>query len=201
MPTMLLPTFLKSLLQPTTEKARDYRRYSRPGGYDYYQSLKRAAQTRTVQGRTLELAAAQIATIGNAAERQHNLEALHRLDEWLKRRKGHFFVPPSGLMRSPNKILTVKLSPEFGVELKDKRMAVALWSTKDPKLTPTAAGIGVYMMQSVLKLGPFSDCTFHVLDLRENRLYGAASIPNQAAGMLSAEFILAEALLADDEAA
>jgi hypothetical protein len=36
-------------------------------------------------------------------------------------------------------------------------MVVALWNTNGPKLTPTAASIGIYMMQEQLKIGAFVD--------------------------------------------
>jgi hypothetical protein len=201
MPSILLPTFLKFLLQPTPEKARDFRRYSQPGGYDYYHSLKKAAHALTIGQKGLETASSQIHKLSSELERTHNLEALVRLDEWLQKRKGIFFEPPQAVYKSPNKILTVKLQPEFGLVHKNKRLVIALWNTKEPKLTPTAAGIGIYMMQTQMKLGPFSDCAFHVLDLRENRLFGPPSVPNNAPSLLAAEFVLAEKLLEDDEAA
>jgi len=201
MPAILLPTFLKLLLQSTPEKARDFRRYTRPGGYDFYHSLKKAAHSMTVRGKGLERASLEVLAISNDSERAHNIEALQRLGEWLKNRRGEFFEPPKALCRSPNKVLTVKLHPEFGLVHKNARMVIALWNTKEPKLTPTAAGIGIYMMQTQMKAGLFTDCTFHVLDLRENRLFGPASVPNHAASLLAAEFVLAEKLLEQDEAA
>jgi len=201
MPAILLPTFLKFLLQSTPDKARDFRRYGRPGGYDFYHSLKKAAHSMTVRGKGLDRASQEVLARSNDSERAHNIEALQRLAEWLKKRKGEFFEPPQGLYRSPNNVLSIKLHPEFGLAHKDKRMVIALWNTKEPKLTPTAAGIGVYMMRTQMKAGPFTDCTFHVLDLRETRLYGPASIPNQAHSLLAAELMLAEKLLEDDEAA
>jgi hypothetical protein len=201
MPAILLPTFLKFLLQSTPDKARDFRRYSQPGGYDFYHSLKKAAHSMTVLGKGLEHASLRVLAMSNDSERAHNIEALQRLDEWLKKRKGEFFEPPKGLWRSPNKVLTVKLHPEFGLVHKGNRMVIALWNTKDPKLTPTAAGTGVYMMQTQMKTGAFADCAFHVLDLRERRLFGPPSIPNHAPSLLAAEFVLAEKLLEEDEAA
>jgi hypothetical protein len=201
MPTILLPTFLKFLLQPTIEKARDFRRYSQPGGYDFYHSLKKAAHSMTVLGKRLDHASLQVLAMSNDWERAHNVEALRRLDGWLKKRKGDFFEPPKGLWRSPNKVLTVTLRPEFGLVHKDKRKVIALWNTKDPQLTPTAAGIGIYMMQTRMKLGAFADCSFHVLDLREGRLYGPASISNHASSVLAAELALAEKLLEEEDAA
>lgn len=201
MPTILLPTFLKFLLLPTPDKARDFRRYSQPGGYDFYQSLKKAATARTVHGQTLARASTHVLIMSNDSERSHNIEALEVLDRWLTKRKPVFFEPPTGLVRSPTDVVRVKLRPEFGMVHKGRRMVVALWNTKEPRLTRTAADLGVYMMQSKLCCGEFADCSFHVLDLREARLFGPAAIPNNAKTLLAAEFTLAEKLLEDEEAA
>jgi hypothetical protein len=134
MTAILLPTFLKYLLQPTPEKARDFRRYNRPGGYDFYHSLKKAAHSMTVHGKSLEHASLRVLAMSSDSERTHNIEALQRLNEWLKKRRGEFFEPPKGLCRSPNNVLRVRLHPEFGLIYKNQRMVIALGTLRNQSL-------------------------------------------------------------------
>lgn len=197
-----LTTFLKLLLQTTQEKARSYRRYDEPGGYDFYQSFKRSAEGLTIKGRSLERAARSIQTLNNPVERQHNLAALEGLHRWLGKSR-MCFEPPSGIYRSPSKTLGIMLKPELARSMRGERQVIAVWNTKDVAMNRTVAGVGIFMMQSKLKTGSFADCSFHLLDLTDGngRLYGPASIPNHAHALLAAEFAVADELLKHDDAA
>lgn len=197
-----LTTFLKLLLQTTQEKARSYRRYDEPGGYDFYQSFKRAVRTLTLEGRSADRAAQPISSLSNLTERQHNLAALDGLDRWLGNRRS-FFEPPRGLYKSPSKTLSVLLKPEVGRIIRGERQVIAVWNTKEVEMNRTVAGVGVLMMHSRLRSGALSDCTFHLLDLTDGngRLYGTGSIPNHAHALLAAEFAVADELLKQDDAA
>ncbi len=193
-------TFLKLLSQTTQEKARSYRRYDEPGGYDFYQSFKRGAEGITIKGEALDRAAHSIEALSNPVERVHNRAALTALVDWLGARNT-FFEPPRGVYRSPSKALTVSLKPEVCRTHKGRRQVIAVWNTKDVILTPTVAGVGIYMLRSKLARGDYADCTFHVLDLVRGKLYGPASIPNHVDSLLAAEFAVADQLLGHDEAA
>lgn len=193
-------TFLKLLSQTTQEKARSYRRYDEPGGYDFYQSFKRGAEGITTKGETLERASGAIEALSNLVEREHNRSALASLATWLGARNT-FFDPPRGFYRSPSKTLTVVLKPEICRSHKERRQVIAAWNTKDVALTPTVAGVGIYMLRTKLARGEYVDCSFHVLDLVRGKLYGPASIPNHVESLLGAEFAVADQLLGQDEAA
>lgn len=194
-------TFLKLLAQTTQEKSRSYRRYDDGGGHDFYHSLKRAARDLTILERPFEKAAKRMEMLSAGPERERNIEAFQHFNGWLGKRKGSFFSPPDGLFKSPSGNLGVILKPEFGQVQKNKRQVVALWCTRGVKLTPTVAGVGIYMMQSKLKVGEYADCEFCVLDLVETRLWGPASIPNHAHALMSVEFAVADEFFKQDDAA
>jgi hypothetical protein len=52
MPTASLNAFLKIVSKRSPQKATEYGRYLRPGGYDFYWMLKDAARALTVGGKT-----------------------------------------------------------------------------------------------------------------------------------------------------
>lgn len=193
-------TFLKLLSQTTHQKARSYRRYDEPGGYDYYQSFKRVIEKFTVKGEPLERALRVVEALGNEGERGNNRAAVEALAKWLGPRNT-FFAPPKGIYQSPSKVLTVILKPEVCRSHKGQRQVIAVWNTKDASLTPSVAGVGAHIMREKLGHGEFAGCTFHVLDMVRSRLYGPASIPNDVHAMLAVEFAIADRLLSEDDAA
>jgi len=201
MPVIAFTTFLKCLGQTTPEKARQYARYQEPGGYDYYRPLKGAAGSVTWGGKEVDDVAAGIQKLSSNSERLHNTEGLKRLTAWLQKRPKDYFEPPKAIYKSPSGTLSIKVNPEFGITLGAKKMICAVWYTREPKLTGFAAGVGVYMMNAKLRYGNYSDCSFHILDLRANRLYGANSVPNDAEEMLKLEFAVADQLLIQTSAA
>lgn len=196
-----LTTFLKLLAQSTQEKSKSYRKYDDGGGHDFYHSFKSAARDLTVRGREFDEASKRMDALSPGPERERNLEALQNFKCWLEKRNGSFFHPPEGLFESPSGNLGVILKPEFGQVYKKKRQVIALWCTRGVKLTPTAAGVGIYMMQSKLKVGEYADCEFCILDLVEMRLLGPANIPNYVHGLLSIEFAVADGFFKQDDAA
>lgn len=193
-------TFLKLLSQTTHQKTRSYRRYDEAGGYDYYQSFKRAAERLTVKGEPLKRALRVVEALVNESERDNNSAAVAALAEWLGPRNT-FFQPPKSVYQSPSKVLTVILKPEVCRSHKGRRQVIAVWNTRDVPLNPSVAGVGVHMLQEKLGHGEFADCTFHVLDMVRGRLYGPGSIPNDVHSMLAVEFAIADRLLSEDDAA
>ncbi len=196
-------TFLKLLSQPTHEKTRSYRRYEEPGGHDYYHPFKRAARKMTSGGKALEDVLRIADRVGPPWQREDNAAMTQELDLWLKKEKSNgFFTPPEGHFKSPNGVLSVILNPEVGRILKGRRQLIAVWTTKGVKLSQTAAGVGVHMMETKLKSRrDFKDCDCYVLDLLAPRLYGHGSVPNNPESYLAAEFAVAEMLLKQDDAA
>jgi hypothetical protein len=199
-PVIALTTFLKCLELSTQEKLRQYALYDQPGGYDFYTHLKRNASAVSSGSKRWDGAQAAIDRISAGPERKHNKSALEALRRWVERRNAKLFEPPEGLVRSPNKLLTVRLSPELGVEFKGTRHVVALWPTQNTVLSRRVAGIGVMLLQEELAGGEFADCEFNVLDLRANRIYGSKAITKDAGRLLALEFKIAEELIRKDAA-
>jgi len=188
------------MAQNTPNKTKQYDRYNEPGGFRYYAELERAITALVVGGQPFEQASEPVRGIADRTKREHNLNGLTAFDRWRHGRKvEQYFAPPAGVYPSPSGLLAVKLKPEFGMVERGARKLVAVWNIANAKLTPTVAGVGAHMMMQKLAIGPFSDCTCHVLDLQVGTLY--SRISKDAQKLLQIEFATAEDIIKRYDAA
>lgn len=192
-----LTTFLKCMLLPTTEKARQYGRYSSPGGYDFYKSLKRGAASVTHGGKLAQDVRDNISLLKNITERDHNLLGFDRLQDWLKKSSGEYFSPDHATVSSPDGRLVIRIEPEIGQKISGSERIISIWNTQKPKISPTVAGIGVYLMSKSLAKKSQTDTQFCILDVRSGKLFGMENIPNDAELLSRTELAIADALLPD----
>lgn len=196
MPTVAFSTFLKTLSLGTAQKNAHFAKYQQKGGYDFYWRLKSACE-QLCNGASVEEAFEVVEAISSPTERQHNVLGFTSVRDWTKKNGASFFVPPAGSLKSASGRLKVKLEPELGVVVGGKRMVVALWNSKDVALKPPIAGVGVHVLRSNLAVGDYSNCTFHVLNTRNNKLFDVSSIPKNANTILKADLAAIDNLLED----
>ncbi len=178
-PQVALTTFLKLCMLTEAQKKSAYRKYFMPGdGYDFYWSLKKCVSKMTFEGKTYDGCVGEILNpLKNTAERKHNTDGLKEFVNWYNKWDRKFFAPPSGVYSSPKGYLKIKLKPEFGLQLPSERRVVAVWNTVKPQLTPFYGGVGIHLMNEVLKEGEFADCKFTMLDLRRPGWIVAEGLP------------------------
>ena len=159
MPTISLTSFLKILAKGSPQKVQEYSKYLTPGGFDYYWPLKEAAHGLTVGGESFNDCEQPIQDISREFARKHNLDGLKSLHKWLQKNGvTEFFAGPANTCSSPGGYLTIRLEPEFGFIKNGQRRLVQLWKSQSANLTKTAAGVGIYLLESHLAGGEFSDC-------------------------------------------
>jgi hypothetical protein len=104
----------------STRKESEYRKYLTPGGYPYYWSMKAGAEVLT-SGGDLERALSVVEGLTRESERVNNAYGIKTLAELLAEVKGKCFQAPRGSVSSPLGHLTIKVEPEFGIELENAK--------------------------------------------------------------------------------
>jgi hypothetical protein len=175
MPQIALTTFLKLWSHGPTRKESEYRKYLAPGGYDYYWSMKEGAKILT-NGGELEQALSVVDGLTRESERENNAYGIKTLAELLAQLKGKCFEAPRGSLSSPLGHLTIKVEPEFGIELeKTRRRLVILWNSKTPEMTTALSAVGLCLMFDAVALNDFRDCSASIYDLRQRHWFIAAA--------------------------
>jgi hypothetical protein len=191
MPTISLMSFLKILTKGSPQKAQEYGKYLKPGGYQFYWMLKDSARSFTIGGKPYTEAAKPIQeTVGRDVERECNLAALKALQSWQKKyQPDSYFTVPSGASTTPGGFVTVKLEPEFGIVKAGHRRIVQLWYSKNTTLAKQSVILGNYLIQKHLCVGEFVDCKAGILDLRKKELLLAdTGSPQVMEMMIASEF-------------
>jgi hypothetical protein len=169
MPQIALTTFLKLWTHSPTRKESEYRKYLSPGGYDYYWSMKDGAEILT-SGGDLEQALSVLDGLSRESERENNAHGIKTLAQLLAELKGECFKAPRGSVSSPQGHLTIKIEPEFGIELEgSRRRLVALWNAKTPEMSTALAAVGFCLMFDAIVSDEFKDCSCSIYDLRQKR--------------------------------
>jgi hypothetical protein len=100
----------------------------------------------------------------------NNAYGIKTLAELLAEVKGKCFQAPRGSVSSPLGHLTIKVEPEFGIELEGtRRRLVTLWNTKTPEMTTGLAAVGFCLMFDSIVRDEFRDCSCSIYDLRQKR--------------------------------
>jgi hypothetical protein len=202
MPSISLTSFLKILTKGTPQKVQEYSKYLSPGGYDFYWPLKEAAHALTAGGESYRDCAKSIEDIPREVERKHNLDGLKALYKWLQKNGvTEFFVGPAGSCSSPGGHLTIKLEPEFGFVKNGQRRLAQLWNSKGANLTRTAAGVGIFLLESHLAVGEFADCKAGILDLRKRDLLVYDAVPRNVQAMVTSELAWVDSFFATQKKA
>ena len=171
MPQVALTTFLKLWSHRPGRKESEYRKYLSPGGYDYYWSMKAGVDVLT-NGGDLGKALSLLEGLSRESERENNAHGIKTLAELLADHegKGQCFKAPHGSISSPLGHLTIKIEPEFGIEVEgSRRRLVALWNTKTPEMTTALAAVGFCLMFDAVVGDEFKDCSCSIYDLRQKR--------------------------------
>ena len=198
MPTVSLNAFLKILSKSSPQKAAEYGRYLKPGGYDFYWMLKEAVRARTLGGQSLVECSKPISKIDRLVEKKHNLDALKSFDKWLKPISGvEFFEVPATVISSPGGHLRIKLEPTFGYVSDGQRRIVHTWATQVPSLTQNLAACGLYLLKENLCLNEFSNCVPAILDLRKRSLFISDAIPRVVGPMVASEIAWADGFFSE----
>jgi hypothetical protein len=193
MPTVSLNAFLKILAKSSPQKATEYSRYLRPGGYDFYWLLKDAVRARSLKGLSLEDCSKPIAAIDRAVEKKHNLAALQSFDKWFsKLGPVELFEPPAGSCASPGGRLKIKLEPAFGYVWQGQRRIIHTWASQGTTLSTKVAGCGIYLLKQNLCVGEYADCVPAILDLRRRDLFIADAMPPMLAATVASELAWAD---------
>lgn len=172
MPAISLMSFLKIMTKGSPQKIQEYGKYLKPGGYDFYWTLKDAVFAYTVNGKSFAECMKPIKAINRDVERECNAKALKALDFWAGKAKPKgYFSAPNGSCVSPAGYLTVKLEPEFGVVQHDgARRIVQAWYSKALSLNKHSVFMGTHLIQKYLCVGDYADCQAGILDLRKKHL-------------------------------
>src|ERR1043166_3132403 len=173
MPSISLMSFLNILTKGSPQKAQEYGKYQKPGGYRFYWMLRESARSLTVGGKPYAECLKPISQIvGRDVEKECNTAALKAFDGWLKKNKTDaFFDPPIGACTTPGGYLTVKLEPEFGLIKGDQKRIVQLWYSKSTKLSKHSIMLGNHLIKKYLCQREFADCKPGILDLRKKELF------------------------------
>lgn len=204
MPTISLMSFLKILTKGSPQKAQEYGKYLKPGGYQFYWMLKESAQSMTVGGKPYADCLKPIQKItGRDVERECNIAALKALNGWTKKYKpDSYFAAPAGACTTPDGYLTVKLEPEFGIVKNGQKRIVQLWYSKGTPLAKHSVILGNHLIQKHLCIGEFADCKAGILDLRKKELMlvdrGSPQVMDM---MISSEFAWVDSFFKAQEAA
>jgi hypothetical protein len=184
-----LMAFLKILSMGPPQKLVAYGKYLEPGGFDFYNPLKLAAHSATVDGEAIASLLASLEEISIESRRKYNTAAVKALGSWMKKTKPEqYFDPPAIGAPTPFKFFSVKLEPAFGVVLEGQRRLVHVWFSKNTNLSKTAVHVGNWLVRKNLCTGPFEDCRPGILDLRKKALLTMEGDPLAMDLLVSSEF-------------
>jgi hypothetical protein len=182
--TIGLSKFAKLVSCNHAELIRELAPYETPGGYDFYGALKEAVFDYFASDENEREALAKLKGISGDNERQKSVSNFQTIVAWRKKNKGNPFVPPRAVWRSPNKVFSVKVTPEIGLEVGGKRRILSLYCTLQPSLTPTSAGVARLLAIEALKGEVDATDTIGLFDVPRNRVFQTS--PNIAQKVLIA---------------
>lgn len=190
MPAISLMSFLKILTKGSPQKAQEYGKYLRPGGYQFYWMLQNASRAMTIDGKGYADCLKPMQVITRDVERECNMNALKALNAWMRQYEPDaYFTAPNGNCLTPGGYVTVKLEPEFGLVKDGHRRIVQLWYSKNTTLSKHAVMLGTHLIQKHLCVGDFADCKAGILDLRRRELLVVnAGTPAVMEVMVATEF-------------
>jgi hypothetical protein len=176
MTRMGLPAFLRNMIEPSTTKATRLFQRAKPkqsSGYDYFRGLKAGTKKLMAEDCALDEAIGELYNVTDPTERETMAKSLTNLYFWKLKNPGTYFVPPIGLVTSPDQSLTVDLKPDFGWQRGSKRDVIQLWGFRNDPLPQSVGQLGAHVLSTRLGSGDYEDCTFMMHDLHREKRYGA----------------------------
>jgi hypothetical protein len=173
MPTFGLSAFLKLIcLNDRPGRTHMLARLSpSTGGYDFHRSLRLRAHRYLVDDEPMEDIVASIAEIARAPEQASTRVGLQRLEEWRRAHPGAIVPFAPATYESPSGLFKVNFTADFGVRIGRDSVAVHLWNTATPELSPRRVYAALSLFAPVYAgIGNPPD-DISVLSLREPRLY------------------------------
>jgi hypothetical protein len=144
---MHFSTFLKFLTLDTGDKIRHLESYATPGGFDFYRSSRDGVLQHSAHGRSRENVIKDIANLAPHNAVAHDVEIFEHTANWLEKQKGKKVAPSRGVWPSPNKVFSVHIEPEIGLEAGNKKNIVAVYPRKEPRLNRDTAGAGILLLR------------------------------------------------------
>lgn len=144
---MHFSTFLKFLTLDTGDKIRQLEGYATPGGFDFYRTSRDGVMQHAAHSRARERVVSDIRNLAPPNATDHNVEIFEHAADWLRKQKGKRISPSKGVWPSPNRIFSVHIEPEIGLEVGQSKRIFAVYPRRDPRLNRDIAGAGVLLLR------------------------------------------------------
>jgi len=172
MPTFGFSAFLKLIClneRPGRTQLRT-RLSASSGGYDFHRSLRLRAHRYLVDQEPMEDIVASIGDIVRAPEQRSTQIGLERLEQWRHENAGEVIAYEPAGYESPAGLFKVTFTADFGVRIGDGGVAVHLWNTAAPTLSPRMVYAALSLFPSVYGESDNPPDDLAVLSLREPQL-------------------------------
>lgn len=171
MPAFGISAFLRIVHMNVRPQRTELRRRSVPrdGGYDFHSSLRRLSQ-RLMAGEPLEDVLRATQAIVQLPERQSAQLGLQRLAAWRTRNPGTVLEIAPITVQSPEARFSVTFTPNFGLQIADRSVAIHVWNTVKPRLEERLVRGVLSSFQSAYQATTNSPDDIAVLCLRTMRL-------------------------------
>jgi hypothetical protein len=180
---MHFSTFLKFLTLDTGDKIRHLEGYATPGGFDFYRTSRDGVFQYSAHGSARSKVVQDIAKIAPVNAVAHNVEIFEHAADWLDKQKGKRVAPARGVWPSPNKIFSVHIEPEIGLEVGERRRIVAIYPRRGPRLNRDKAGAGLLLLKRGYKSDGDED--FAILDAYGGKAFSSPT--NVSSALLDRE--------------
>ena len=173
MPTFGLSAFLKLICLNERPGRTQMRARLSPstGGYDFHRSLRLRAHRYLVDGEPIEEVVASIAEIVRKPEQLSVRLGLERLEEWRGEHPGEIMPFAPVTYQSPAGLFKVTFTADFGVRIGREGVAVHLWNTAMPALSPRMVYAALSLFTPLYEQSDNTPDDIAVLSMREPRLY------------------------------
>lgn len=173
MPTFGISAFLKLICLNERSARRQLRARLSPstGGYDFHRSLRLRAHRHLVENEPMEDLIASTAQIARIPEQISARVGLERLEQWRRDHHGtiRHFAPVT--YESPGELFKVTFSADFGVRIGSDWVAVHLWNTAKPALSPRMVYAALSLFAPLYAAADDPPNDIAILSLREPRLF------------------------------
>lgn len=136
-------------------------------GYDFHRSLKLRARRYLIENEPLEDVLATVAEIPRLPERSSARSGLERLGLWRARNPGVVVDVGAALYESPGKTFKVNYTPNFGIEIAGRSVAVHIWNTGKPDLDKRMMFAALSLFKPIYAMADDGPDDLSVLSLRD----------------------------------
>lgn len=145
------------------------------GGYDFHRSLRERVNQYLVEDTSMELIVKTIKEITKEAERNSARAGLKRIEVWRLCNLGRIVSFPSVTYESPEQLFKVTYSTNFGIRIGDADVAVHVWNTAKPRLSPNLVYASLALVRPLYK-GANAPDDVAVLSLPDGKLYRLSEV-------------------------